>query len=120
MQGAVISLTRLAFRLAVGLGVALMLSLLVALARGEGSFLSSLRLAVVAVGGFTLLLAGAGNSPSRRTAIDAEYSSWVYHKLGFKRAERQPKPYTGTVLGDSAIFVLVGIVLMTVGLLIPV
>ena len=93
---------------------------MLALVRDDGSFASSLRIAVLAVGSVTLLLAFGGSSPSRRTAIDAEYSSWVYYKLGFKRAEGKPRPYTGTMLSDSAIFALVGIALIVFGFVLPV
>ena len=50
MQGVVISLVRLAWRLAIGLAVALGFAVVIALVRDDSSFLTSLRVGMLAVG----------------------------------------------------------------------
>ena|SRR5215210_5549007 len=114
MEGAVISLARFGFRLVAGVAVALVLAALIALIREDGSFVASLRLAALSVGCFTVLLAFGGSSPSRRLTAD-HYASYLFPKL-HRRAGEQ---YAGAVLSDAAIFVLVGLALVILGLVLP-
>ena len=114
MQGVVVSLARFGARLVVGVVVALVLAALLALVRDDGSFVASLRLAALSVGCLTLLLAFGGSSPSRRLTAD-HYAAYLFPKLHRQAGE----PYGGTVLSDSAIFVLVGVALIVVALVLP-
>jgi hypothetical protein len=115
VQGALVSLARFGFRLVVGTAVALAFALMLALVRNDSSFLSSLRIAVLAVGCVTLLLAFGGSSPGRRLDSDP-YVAWLFPRLHRRTGEQ----YSGNVLSDSAIFFLVGLVLIAVGFVLPV
>ena len=115
MEGAVISLARFGFRLGVGVAVALAFALLLALIRSDASFASSVRVGVLTVGCLTLLLAFGGTSPSRRLDADA-YLGYLFPKLHRRTGEQ----YSGHLLSDSAIFALVGVVLIAVGFVMPV
>ena len=114
MQGVAISLARFGVRLVVGVVVAVVLAALLALVRDDGSFVASLRLAAFSIGCLTLLLAFGGSSPSRRLTAD-HYAAYLFPKL-HRRAGEQ---YDGTVLSDAAIFVLVGLALIVLGVVLP-
>ena len=115
MEGALLSLLRFGFRLLVGAVVALVLALLLTLVRDDGSFSSGLRIGVLSVGCLTLLLAFGGSSPSRRLDADA-YLAHLFPKLHRRTGEQ----YSGRLLSDSAIFALVGVILIAVGFVMPV
>jgi len=113
VAGALISLLRFGLRLVIGFAVALAFALLLALVRDGSSFAESLRIAAIAVGGITLLLAFGGSSPSRRIDPDP----YLAHFL--PEAVRHWQ-YSGAVLSDSATFALVGLTLLAVGVVMPV
>ena len=114
MHGAVLSLARFGVRLVVGAAVALVFALLIALVRDDGSFLTSVRIAVLAVGCVTLLLAFGGSSPGRRLDGDA-YVAHLFPQLHRHTGDQ----YSGHVLSDSAIFALTGLALIAVGFVLP-
>jgi hypothetical protein len=115
VRGVVISLSRFGLRLVVGFALALVLALLLALVRDDSSFAESLRIAVISVGGITLLLAFGGSSPSRRMDADP-YLGYLFPKLHRRTGEQ----YSGAVLSTSAIFALVGAALIVFGFVLPV
>ena len=106
-------LVRLLLHVAVGVVLTLVLAVLVALVRG-GGFVPALTIACYAVGAFTLVLAAAGQSPSRRDAMGA---SWV-DRWAFKGtfAVNRANPGDRT-LTTSAVLGLTGIILLGLGVL---
>lgn len=108
-----ISLVHFGLRFAVGVGLALVLAVLLALVRDDSSFAESLRIAAISVGCLTILLAFGGSSSSRRKDPDP-YMAHYFPQLS------RHWEYSGAVLSDSATFALVGIVLIAVGSVMPV
>ena len=98
-------------RLAVGIALALVLAVLIALVRDDASFTESFRVAVLVVGCLMLLMGGAGHSPGmpETGSIDPMV------------AARFPKllPYMSqtstTRVSPTALFVLTAFVLFAIG-----
>jgi hypothetical protein len=108
----VAALVGFVIRLAVGIALALVLAVLIALVRDDDSFAESLRVAILVVGCLMLLIAGAGHSPGMRTgSIDPMV------------AARFPKllPYMSqtstTRVSPTALFVLTAFGLFAIGFL---
>ena len=98
-------------RLAAGVALALLLALLLALVRDDGSFTESLRVSVWLVGCVLLLLAVAGQSPTMRTGTIDPWLASFYPKLRPKMSE----PYSGTQVSSGALFVLAALGLFGIG-----
>jgi hypothetical protein len=113
VKGFLISLVHFVSRLAVGVGIALVFALLLALVRDDSSFAESLRIAAITVGCVSILLAFGGSSTSRRMDPDP-YMAHYFPQLA------RHWEYSGAVLSQSAIFALVGIVLLAIGFVMPV
>jgi hypothetical protein len=98
-------------RLAVGIVLALVLAVLIALVRNDGSFAESFRVAVLVVGSLMLLVAGAGHSPSMRTGSIGAGVAGRFPKLLPAMSETSPMRVSPT-----ALFVLTALVLIGIGL----
>ena len=100
------------WRLAIGTLVALVLALLLALVRDDGSFIESFRVSVWLAGCLLLLLAVAGHSPTMRTGTIDPWLTSFYPKLRPKMSE----PYSGTRISSAALFALAGVGLFGLGI----
>jgi hypothetical protein len=98
-------------RLAVGIALALVLAVLIALVRDDGSFRESFRVAVLVVGCLMLLIAGAGHSPSMRTGSIGAGIAGRFPKLVPAMSATSPMGVSPT-----ALFVLTGVVLIGIGI----
>jgi hypothetical protein len=98
-------------RLVVGIALALVLAVLIALVRDDASVVESFRVAVLVVGCLMLLVAGAGHSPGMSTG-----------SVGAGVAGRFPRlmPYmtqqSTMRVSPTALFVLTALVLFGIGL----
>jgi hypothetical protein len=105
------ALAGLLARVALGVAIALVFAVLLALVRQDGSFRSSLEIACWLVGCLLLLLAVAGDSPAwRGGSVDPWLASFFPKGI----AARMTEPYSGTrvspaVLLGLAAFALFGI-----------
>jgi hypothetical protein len=98
----------------VGVAVAFAVAVVLALLRSDSSFSQSLGIATLGVGAISLLMAAGGdNSPSRRAGTIDPWLASFAPKLWPHQAER----YSGTTLSTSAVFALVGLVLIVAGFL---
>jgi hypothetical protein len=100
-------------RLALGIALASLLALLLALARDDASFSESLRISAWIVGCLLLLLAVGGQSPSMRTGTIDPYLASFFPKLRPKMSE----PYSGTRINPSVLLVLAALALFGIGIL---
>jgi hypothetical protein len=98
-------------RLAVGIALALVLAVLIALVREDGSFAESFRVAVLVVGCLMLLVAGAGHSPSARSGtIDPWLGSFFPKLMPYMTRQSTMR------VSPTALFVLTAFVLFAIGL----
>ena len=104
-------LLRIATRCLLGLGVALLLSALWAVAHG-GGFRHSFELGCYAIGGLSIVLGAAGGSPSRRDAASADWMAKWASRDTFEQNRRSPPDRT---LGPTVVFGLVGVILILIG-----
>ena len=100
-------------RLALGVALASLLALLLALARDDASFSESLRISAWIVGCLLLLLAVGGQSPTMRAGTIDPYLASFFPKLRPKMSE----PYSGTQISSSALLVLAALALFGLGIL---
>lgn len=98
-------------RLAVGIALALVLAVLIAVVRNDGSFSESFRVGVLVVGCLMLLIAGAGHSPGMRTGSIGAVVAGRFPRLVPAMSETSPMRVSPT-----ALFVLTGLVLVGIGL----
>jgi len=98
-------------RLALGVGLACLAAVFLALVRDDSSFIESLRVSVWIVGCLLLLLAVTGQSPAMRTGTIDPYLASFFPKLRPKMSE----PYSGTQMSSSALFVLAAFALFGLG-----
>ena len=97
-------------RLAIGIGVASILALLLALVREDGSFVESFRIAALLVACLLLLLGVSGDSPAMRGGtVDPWLASF------FPGIRVMDEPYSGTTVSSAALFVVAAIVLGALG-----
>jgi hypothetical protein len=109
-----VPLLSFAARLLLGMALAFAVAVVVALLRSDSSFSQSLGIAMLGVGAISLLMAAGGdNSPSRRAGTIDPWLTSFAPKLWSRQAER----YSGTTLTTSALFALVGLVLIVAGFL---
>jgi hypothetical protein len=111
VTGLAISLLRLATRLVLALGIALVLGLLLALVRDTGSFADDFGVACLLVGCLFLLLAPAGSSPAMRGGTIDTWTASFFPKL----VPGMMEEYSGTTLGTSAVFAVTGGVVLALG-----
>lgn len=111
----VIRLALLGFvvRLAVGIGIACLVALLLALIREGSSFRESLEISVWLIGCLLLLLAVTGNSPTMRMGSIDPYMASFFPELRPKMSE----DYSGTRVSSGALFGLAALALFTIGVL---
>ena len=114
MTGLALSLLRLATRLLLALAIALVLGLLLALVREEAGFAEDFGIACLLVGCLFLLLAPAGSSPAMRGGTIDMWTASFFPKL----VPGMMEEYSGTTLATSAVFAIVGIVLLVLGALV--
>jgi hypothetical protein len=109
-----VPLLSVAARLLLGVALAFAVAVVVALLRSDSSFSQSLGIAMLGIGGISLLMAAGGdNSPSRRAGTIDPWLASFAPTLWSRQAER----YAGTTLSTSAVFALVGLVLVAAGFL---
>ena len=94
-------------RVTVGVALALLLALLLALVREDSSFAESFRISVWLVGCLLLLLAVVGQSPTMRTGTIDPWLTSFYPRLRPKLSE----PYSGTQISSGALFVVAAVAL---------
>jgi hypothetical protein len=98
-------------RLLIGIGIALLLALLLALVRDDGSYAESFRISSLLVACLLLLLGVSGESPAMRGGtVDPWLASF------FPRIRVMNEPYAGTRVSSAALFVLAALVLGALGL----
>ena len=100
-------------RLALGVGLACLLAVVLALVRADSSFTEGLSASVWIVGCVLLLLAVAGHSPTMRTGTIDPYLASFFPKL----TPRMSEPYSGTQISSSALLVLAALALFGLGIL---
>ena len=98
-------------RLAVGIALALVFAVLIALVRDDASFTESFRVAVLVVGCLMLLLAGAGHSPGMRTGSIDPWLGSFSPKLIPLMAQTST-----TRVSPTALFVVTALVLFAIGI----
>jgi hypothetical protein len=104
------ALVGLLARLVVGIAAALLLALLLAALRDDGSFSESLRVSLLLVGALMLLMAGAGHSTSMRAGLIDPLIAARYPKL---------LPYmlqtSATRVSPTVLFLVTALVLFGIG-----
>lgn len=98
-------------RLLVGLAVAAVVAGLLALAIDGKTFVEAFGIACLLVGAVTLVLAFGGHSPSMRLGTQDAWLASFFPGLANRLGDRYPK----TTISDSAVFVLVAVVLLVIG-----
>jgi hypothetical protein len=106
-----VELTRFLGRLVVGIGVALVFAVLLALIRDDASFRESLRIACFVVGVLTLFVAIGGHSPTARLGVMDPWLTSFFPKL----IPQLAKPYSGTTLSSSALIFMTAVALLALG-----
>lgn len=104
-------LVQLITRVALGTAIALLLALVLALVREDASFLHSFGVACLLVGGLSLLLAPAGNSPSMRMGVNDPLVVSFAPKLIPYLGARDDGPR----LNPAAAFAATGLLLLGLG-----
>ena len=100
-------------RLAVAIGIACLVALLLALVREGSSFRESLMISMWLVGCLVLLLAVTGNSPTMRMGSIDPYMDSFFPELRSKMTEE----YSGTRVSSGALFGLTALVLFAIGVI---
>jgi hypothetical protein len=109
-----VELIRFLGRLAVGIGIALVFAVLLALIRDDASFVDSFRIACFVVGVVTLFIAIGGHSQTARMGVhDPTYFTSFFPRL----IPQLAKPYSGTTLSSTALIFMTAVVLLALGLL---
>jgi hypothetical protein len=108
----VASLVGLALRVAVGLAIALVAAIPMALLGFRDGFVGSFAVACFVVGCLALMMAFGGSSPSRRMGTQDAWFASFYPKLARSMGDQYPHPR----LSDAAVFVLTGVALVVIGL----
>lgn len=98
-------------RLLIGIGVAFVLALLLALVRDDGSLGESFRVSALLVGCLLLLLGVSGESPAMRGGV---VDPWL--ASFFPRIRVMNEDYAGTRLSSAALFVLAAVALGALGI----
>lgn len=99
-------------RLALGFALAIVVALLLALVRDDGSFSASFRIALWLVGCVLLLMAPAGSSPAFRAGTLDPWLASFFPRL----TSVQAAPYSGTRISSSVLFVLAALALFALAL----
>lgn len=99
-------------RLLVGIGVALLLALLIALVRDDSEFGESFRISALLVACLLLLLGVSGESPAMRGGV---VDPWL--ASFFPDIRVMNEPYSGTRVSSAALFVLAAVTLGALGIL---
>ena len=98
-------------RLVLGVALAGLAAVVLALLRADSSFLEGLRISAWLVGCLLLLLAFAGTSPTMRAGTIDPLAASFFPKLRPVMAE----PYSGTQVSSGALFVLAALALFGLG-----
>jgi len=107
----ILALVGFVTRLALGVALACLVAVFLALVRDDSSFIESLRVSLWIVGCLLLLLGVAGQSPTMRTGTIDPYLASFFPKLRPGMSE----PYSGTQISSSALLVLAAFVLFGLG-----
>lgn len=108
----VVELGRFLARLAIGIAVALLIAVVLALVREGSSFQDSFRIACYVTGVIVLFMSLAGHSPTMRLGVHDPFLTSFFPKL----LPQLAKPYSGSTLSSSAVYFLTGIALLGIGL----
>ena len=111
---ALVAVVQFLTRLALAVALALVLALALAAAREDGGYGSSFETTCFVLGCLTLLLAVAGNSPSRRLGTVDPWLASFFPKL----TGRMGEAYSGTTLSASALLSLTAPSLLALGFLV--
>jgi glycerol uptake facilitator-like aquaporin len=107
------ALVGLLARVVLGVAIAVVLAVLLALVREDGSFRSSMEVACWLVGCLVLLMAVAGQSPTRRAgSVDPWLASFFPRGLTARMAE----PHSGTYLNPAVLLGLAAFTLFGIAL----
>jgi hypothetical protein len=108
-----VELIRFMGRLAVGIGIALVFAVLLALVRDDASFVDSFRIACFVVGVVTLFVAIGGHSQTARMGVHDPWLTSFFPKL----IPQLAKPYSGTTLSSTALIFMTAVALLALGVL---
>ena len=116
MTRVLVELGRFVARLAIGIAIAAVAALLLALVREDGSFADSFRIGCYLVGALALFLSAAGHSPSMRLGVSDPWLTSYFPKV----VPQLAKPYSGTTLSSSALLFLTGAALLALAILLEI